>query len=419
MNIKYAFICVFAAGALVTGCATPISLPDATLVPMPSSTSEPLTATIPSTNTFTPEPTKLQQAPYQIIQLDMLDIDHGTAIFMDQNNQQSLAMTRNGWQTWQDITPPGTTTISSIFFQTNLIGFALVNTSNDPATLMKTEDGGQNWVTIPGYPNNYAAQIAFLDDQYGLSKEVEGGAGHAYIKYYETTDSGENWTLLPLISPDPQAGLPEGVVDLCNICQDMLDQTELDSLIVTGEMANEPADTIKITVSNDRGLNWIRTEVPKPQPFISALVAPISASITSQPWSVALGLTSMDNEAQTALIFLQSLDKGKTWTLFDPAITIIGISHTSVHFIDPNFATFADLNNVYFIDLETGRSETASISGLFAEIDPSMLDTPMLDFIDHENGWLTKNTTEGTRFFSTTDAGNSWEEIFPFQVTSP
>lgn len=418
MKTKIVLICTLAALLFLSGCATPV----VETTPIESPAPQTITTTATQTPTHvSPDPTEPASVntPFQLVQLDMIDALNGIATLIFPEGKQIFAISNDGWRSWRDITPPNATAIPSTYFFDELNGFALVFPKDAPPFLWKTKDGGNSWFAPTNYPTNNGTEITFLNDQYGLSKEVDGGAGHAYVKFYETADGGDNWSLLPLLSPDPNEGLPEGVIDLCNICQDLIEQTEMDTLVVHGEMANEPTPYIKIEVSNDRGMNWSRIDFPKPEGFGSSAVIPLNAVVSPVKWVVALGTVSFVPEQQYNLIFLESFDNGNTWSFFDPKITLSSMPPTNFKFLNTSSAYIVDSEVLFFIDLDSHQFEAKPINDLFTEADPIKTNTPIVEFVDRENGWFIFNMIGSSNVYSTTNGGTSWTEIVPTQVTHP
>ena len=105
-------------------------------------------------------------------------------------------------QDWQWLNPkPQGNHLSSVFFINNDVGF-----SAGGGTLIKTEDGGEQWEIICQLPSRRFSSIFFIDEQVGYATgyySVTSTTGFIL----KTTDGGYTWTSHEIESPYFMAGI--------------------------------------------------------------------------------------------------------------------------------------------------------------------------------------------------------------------
>jgi hypothetical protein len=185
-----------------------------------------------------------------------------------------LVRTTDGGETWTDVTPPNQA--SSAFFLDAQSAWAYVN--GDPSSgLLHTADGGQTWSSVASSPpfDGYIS-LSFQNENDGWAEQYDVGAGNAYITLYETHDGGATWTQVMLSTPDDPGEQP-GVLHLCNICGDYFYFDAQRMLIIYGELANDPAGKLALSLSTDGGKTWQDERLPFPaEEYASGLVSPQS-----------------------------------------------------------------------------------------------------------------------------------------------
>jgi photosystem II stability/assembly factor-like uncharacterized protein len=87
-------------------------------------------------------------------------------------------------QIWQQSVVPTVTTLTSVYFNDDYLGWA----AGHDAVILKTMDGGKQWRQVYAAPDDEMPilDIRFVDDQYGI-------AIGAYGLYLVSTDGGETW----------------------------------------------------------------------------------------------------------------------------------------------------------------------------------------------------------------------------------
>lgn len=407
MNTKTIYLTLLIFVLILTGCATPVEPPRLTEA-VTQIVAEPTSSPTVAIQTTTSTPTVIPGFSATILKLEMIDSDQGTALFLDENGEQILAMTQNNGANWVSITPKDVTNIPS-FDQIDAETIIMVSNNTDGSgTLWKTVDGGVNWTKKELFTEMLGAQIDFSPDGYGLALAQDAGAGHRYLHYYESTDFGENWSLIPLLPPAPEDGLPEGVIQLCGICGDWMEQTESISLIIYGEMANEPKEFIQLTTSADRGVSWKTIELQKPDALKTHLVMPLAATVSDGSWSAFVALISPESIIDGELLALNSTDGGITWTLKDLSIEVATPQNNPIEFFEPHFAAMLCGTEICFIDTLSNSVERVPYNFETISNDFTGIFDVHIKFIDRQTGWLILTSPKGTYLYQTVDGGISW-----------
>lgn len=394
---------------LVTSCAAPVASTPTII------DSKPIETQAPHIPSETPPPAETIEIPTpqifseRFFQLDMLDELFGTALLMGNNGTQTLVVTQDGGKTWTSIMPPMEGYLLSTYFSSSQNGFLTTQSLEGKTTLWSTSDGGVNWQNSELFENMVGARLNFVQGEYLLARVEDVGAGSAYVHYYESTDLGKTWSLLPLIPPEAEEGLPEGVVRICNICGDLSAQTELNSLIVYGEMANETKNTISLDVTNDRGVNWRRIEVAKPRNFEASLTQPIYLQLGDNRWLALLSLVQFDPIVSSQIFVLQSQDQGLTWDIYDPNLQIQSVFTASIINVNEEMLALICEGEVCLLDLSAPTLTKISLDQIW-ENEDSTSDL-LIEFTDRQHAWLVINSPEKSNIYQTADGGENWNLI--------
>lgn len=402
-------------GIALASCAVPqqAALPQApeTAIVHPTAT----VTSEPTAVSATSEPTEEPLTPftYQFITMDMIDDENGTAILMDADNVQYLVSTIDGGKSWNDITPIENEYILSASFLVNGSGMLTTFNEDGNSKLWTTTNGGKTWASNDLSMGMAGARIELFTDELAIARVSEGGAGTAYTHFYETTDQGQTWSLVPLIAPQPEENLGEGVIPLCNICGDLMAQNENDSLIVHGEMANDAAEFIQLTSSVDRGINWSEVSVTKPELFTSAFVLPLSTDLSGDLWSASIAFVSFDPSISYSVFFLTSADHGISWHIASqPAFEQPELVE-SIQILDSATAYQICGYDLCFIDLSTNEVSTVPLDVVWNSPDIQMPNNTFARFIDPTTGWVIQNGSDASILFFTEDGGAPWQTISP------
>jgi photosystem II stability/assembly factor-like uncharacterized protein len=173
-----------ACGSTTTVTGSPGSVTPAASSPTATATSEP---TVPLTT------------------IRMLDQVNGWAL-----TKSAILTTSDGGQTWRDVTPAGiqlNARSTGDFMDGN---HAWVDTlQGSTVTVLRTSDGGANWRSAT-FPTQQLSldRPHFITPQDGWMAAVTAqGMFHTDEEIYQTTNGGQNWTLVASTS-EPASGLP-------------------------------------------------------------------------------------------------------------------------------------------------------------------------------------------------------------------
>jgi len=347
----------------------------------------------------------------RFFQLDMLDELFGTALLMSNDGAQTLVATHDGGKTWTSIMPPMEGYILSTYFSSPEIGFLTTQSLEGKTFLWSSPDGGVTWRNSELFENMIGARLVLAQEEYLLARVEDVGAGSAYVHYYESTDQGTTWSLLPLLPPEPEEGLPEGVVRICNICGDLTAQSELDSLIVYGEMANDAKSTITLDVSNNRGLHWRRVGISKPNGFETSLIQPIHLNLGDSRWTVLISLIQFEPTVSSQILVLESLDQGVTWEIYDPDLEIHSVFTASGIQVDEEMLALICEDEVCLLDLSIPILTKIPLDKIWENANSAS--DLVLEFSDRQHAWLVINKPESANIYQTSDGGENWELIIP------
>jgi photosystem II stability/assembly factor-like uncharacterized protein len=103
-------------------------------------------------------------------------------------NNGTVLKTTDGGQTWNPIALPDKIWVSGVYFLTKDIGFVGGGPPNSPRVIFKTTNGGLSWTSISA--TNMIFKIDFGSSLLGFALTVDlTGAGHLI----KTIDGGDNW----------------------------------------------------------------------------------------------------------------------------------------------------------------------------------------------------------------------------------
>lgn len=148
----------------------------------------------------------LNTFPYQI---HMLNKDEGFAYGRDSrdNSKIILLTTRNGGESWNNITPKddfnyydqqyGESSIESRVAFLDIDQLWIVKSEGDKKTVYSTVDSGKTWrIGDSVLSNGYIIGLTFVSPSKGwMTIEIKQGLGYSIIEIFSTNDSGITWTL--------------------------------------------------------------------------------------------------------------------------------------------------------------------------------------------------------------------------------
>ncbi|GAB4435256.1 MAG: hypothetical protein Kow0031_17000 [Anaerolineae bacterium] len=121
---------------------------------------------------------------------------------------EQIYLTRDGGDSWQPITPPGSEAVLGLQFEDEWRGWlAGFEAAAGQPTLWRTGDGGRTWQSLPlpriEQPIR-AVHLDFVSDETGwLLAELESGLNFSQGRLFRTGDGGQSWVELnaPLGGP--------------------------------------------------------------------------------------------------------------------------------------------------------------------------------------------------------------------------
>ena len=361
------------------------------------------TATEESTATATLSPTAdlpVFISP-QIFSIHMFSPDRGWAVAEDSNR---LLVTKDGGETWLDVTPPDLlplpTGVTSLWLQPFFLdgNTAWFTPSTAAGTLFQTEDAGQTWLTA-ALPFE-RPRFFFLDLTTGFVLEDLGaGAGSHYVALHRTLDGGETWTEVFSHEPGeikslPGSGTKNGVTFI-----------NLDRGFIGGSIPME--DHFHFYVTNDGGATWSQeTDISLPGTFSGSFLDAWQPIFIDETQGV-LPVRAVGSGNGSPLLIYRSEDAGETWA-FQGSVP----DGQDVDFISGMEGWIAGDAGLFKTVDEGLTWEAVVTAGI-----PAGEDFLKVDFVDGDHGWLLtylENGAETSRKLSQTDdGGESWILLQP------
>lgn len=367
----------------------------------PTLTATATKASIP-TATFYPAPDLPVFVSPEIFSIQMFSPDKGWAVAEDRSR---LLATKDGGETWLDVTPPDLLPLPMDVASLGLRPFFLDEQTAwcSPSTtsadqLFYTEDGGETWVTMD-LPFERAGYF-FLDSKDGFALEDLGaGAGSHYVALHRTLNGGETWVEVFSHAPGESKSLPESGT------KNGITFINLQRGFIGGSIPME--DHFHFYVTNDGGITWSQeTDISLPGVFSGSFLD------TWQPLFVTdtigyLPVRAIGPGGGNHLLIYRSEDAGETWS-FQGSVP----SGQDVDFINATRGWVAG-NDGLFSTVDGGVNwewvETSSI--------PVGEEFQKVDFVDADHGWLLAYSDDGTlparKLYHTIDGGGSWTLLQP------
>lgn len=415
-------------GLVLSACA-PANVP--TLVPTlaPANTPIPATAIAQITDTVpaptepaptavaptpTPEPTaillegtplaRLDVAqPLAVNQLRMVDAQTGWAVAQGENDPNDrLLFTRDGGQTWRDVSPPqpldeqaqqalGQAATVAVRGSQNAWATFYDRTAaplSAPAYVWRTADGGNTWLPSAPLPVQDAAfyspsDVVFVDEKTGwLLAHVDAGMMKDYIYLLGTTDGGATWQVL--VDPFAEAhGLPMSCGKTGLVFADAR------AGWITGDCQGVQPGAPFLYQTIDGGATWQAVTLPAPESAPTLFDDENFACGTRPPLffdgtNGVLAVNCLDFANSTDPNFIyQTTDGGQTWR-----VAGLGGAFVSGQFFDANTGVLvvrnANAENALFATRDGGQTLT-QVRALEAPA--------FVNFINLETGWLLGNAS--------------------------
>ncbi|HTX92492.1 MAG TPA: hypothetical protein VMC09_14870 [Anaerolineales bacterium] len=389
--------------ALMLACVVPVE-PVMTVTAVP-----PTEASIPPT--ATPPPVPVQG----LNQIQMIDQANGWAWAGKPDGTSMLLRTADGGSTWADVTPqnlPGPS--AGFFLDAQTAWVQTFDSATNASGLGMTTDGGRTWTAVNQSLPFVSSFFHFYNKTDGYAEIYDVGAGQATVGFYETHDSGANWDQIMLASP-PEDVVP-GFLHTCNICGDDVyyDPTRL--IVVFGDMANDPAGSVRLQVSADLGKTWKKLVLPLPAAkYADGLIGPGDPVFFDDrngllPF-VIVKFNQDGTKAYSDQFVYSTQDGGLTWKSNSTAVANVDWMSRV------DFATSRDAFVACGNALCASHDGTVTWQALTSNLNFAYADGTVyvshFQFIDSSQGWAI--TTDGTNYnlWKTTDGGQTWTELSP------
>lgn len=386
--------------------------PAPTDTPMPSPTSTP---TITPTPTYAPpsgDPIPQLEADQEVIisQIKMFDPSNGWAIGGLSDPGANILFTKDGGETWKDVTPPENAPSEDQSDKTAFAFFLDLDTAwvvyhyasyidiPDPAIVWRTTDRGSTWSAAPlpmvdqvdfFEPSNFT----FTDTELGwLMASVGAGMSHDYTVLYRTADGGASWETLI----DPYEG------DELQICTKtaMVFADEQHGWITRDCLGLlEGGHLLK---TEDGGASWTPLDLPAPEGAPEMLAFPNYCGSHSPKLygldglMIAVDCTIVDNQGtrQRSYTYFTE-DGGDTWTSSpSPGGELHMFAATQGYLLARRIFSTEDRGG------DWKQIKSVSWYGQFSFIAPRL-------------GWAVARNDEDTKLVVTKDSTATWRMLEP------
>jgi photosystem II stability/assembly factor-like uncharacterized protein len=344
--------------------------------------------------------------------LQMFDSLSGWATGGVAGNNDHLFTTRDGGNTWRDVTPqqPGEagTLAVAAFFQDDSTAWATYYGETMDVlfppwpVVWRTTDAGSTWqpsqpLDLTGLEFTYQTELIFAGAQHGwLLTHVGAGMSHDYVTIYQTADSGFTWTRLL----DPYSDVQ---IQGCS----KTGLTFLDSQLgwLTGNCNGVMAGAF-LNRTTDGGTTWTYIDLPAPadQPLLFDVNTWAACGTYDlhffDPQHAVLSVRctqyAADSPDPTYSNYMYTTgDGGATWTSQPyPGGTLL--------FVDP-LNGWALSHNIY---------QTAD-GGLTWTLVNDVHWDARFTFTSPQLGWAASYTDSETALVGTTDGGAHWFMLHP------
>lgn len=397
---------------------TPTVLPFASTAIPPS----PTTMILPPTDTpIPPTETSAPGLPIAIYQIQMMDTVNGWGWASKADATFQLLRTQDGGTTWFDVSPQASALnpYTSFFLDAQTAWIALYDPVANTNTLLRTTDSGKTWVSMP-QKDVQNASYQFTTPNDGVAETAGLGAGNLYLNLYQTSDGGTTWSSILVMAPTPEPSLPPGTVHLCNICGDSLYYDPARIVVTYGDLANDPAGVVNLSISTDLGQHWNDLKLPLPdQKYADGMQAPLSPVFFGADGLLPVSIMKYgaDNSiAYKVLTMYVTHDGGQSWNLA-PAI----LENDKLMFDSVQILSMQDA----FV--RCGRNLCATHDGAQTWLTlPDSLNfdstvgapdyVSQFQFINSSSGWAVSGENTATILWKTTNGGATWMQLTPVLV---
>jgi photosystem II stability/assembly factor-like uncharacterized protein len=333
-------------------------------------------------------------------------------------NMNWLLRTTDGGLSWSDASPMGDYVYAGSYFLTDQDAWlSTYNASTNTGGLLRTQDGGKTWETLP--PNDILqnAMFEFKSPSVGLAETADMGAGNAYLKYYQTRDGGLVWEVVPLVAPSPEPSLPTGTVHLCNICGDSLYFDGKHTLITYGDMASEPAGSVRFSLSNDLGQHWKDFKLALPEPaYAAGAVMPLVPAFFGTQGFLPVSVVKFNADGTpefSILLTYTSQDDGQTWQVAPGILKNLPLRVDNVQIISAQQA-FVRCGSNLCVTTDASQTWTTLPKSLNFDMNADeQAYVSQIRFADSSNGYAISGPSDNPSLWKTSDGGQSWVHLSP------
>ena len=198
---------------------------------------------------------------FNILEIKMINLDQGWAAASADPGSKHILRTRDGGQTWRDVSPPQPLSPDSRIpdLETAFTGpDAAVVLYSGSDLIWSTTDGGANWTPIQlEFQTQGGGLLSALDqDQIWLFQFLDAGMQKVYTAVYRSADGGQSWNKLldPFQDASIQAFDKTGAVFAS-------EQSGWLTRFFRGITPN-----VVLDLSQDGGQTWTGIPLPPPDP---------------------------------------------------------------------------------------------------------------------------------------------------------
>jgi photosystem II stability/assembly factor-like uncharacterized protein len=348
-----------------------------------------------------------------LFHVDMVSENVGWALAHKSEDTDALLYTTDGGLTWTDITPLELvdSSLRGIFLDEQTAWTQKCENEALKCKLLRTTNGGRTWTvqTENIHFDFYFTSITFLNENDGLVKLYDVGAGHGVTVIYQTQDGGTTWKQLMLNNPNGMVGRVPGGIDTCNICGDVFYYSSNRMIIIRGDLASDPGGAVYLSLSTDLGNTWKDLRLPLPDSkFADGFVAPMQPVFFNDSDGV-LPFEILDQTFVNGVTAIYSThDGGQTWQTNSTVLE----NASSIAFLSPQDA-FAVCGNTLCVTHDGAQTwQTLSTNLNFGYSDSSEY-VEKFHFITPSLGWALTAYNSSHTLWKTSDGGTTWEELKP------
>jgi photosystem II stability/assembly factor-like uncharacterized protein len=348
----------------------------------------------------------------EIRKIQMIDAVEGWALGRAGGSQDHVLKTSDGGETWQDVTPAGSSVLPSAddteavaLFADDQTGWVIYLGNRAGSTLIeirswRTSDGGETWESGSGFDpieNPETLPVPFFSDPATgwLLLEHFIGMGHHGLTLLRTQDGGRTWQRL--------AGAPESE-SACH--RTGLSFSGSTNGWMTGECPFELGGGVFLEVSEDGGSTWQTLALPPPTQspdlFQTALLCSTrSPHLFAAEAGMLVVTCSMEDASGTRQqnFLYTTTSGGLTWQTS-------AFPGGEFYLLDPGHG-WALSKDQYWT--EDGGATWTKINTVTWE--------GQFSFVSAQLGWAVARSQEETALVRTTDGGRTWELMEP--IISP